>query len=100
VFYEIFVRSFYDSNGDGKGDFKGITAKLDYLDQLGVKGLWLMPINPAPSYHGYDVTDYMAVNPDFGSMADFKQLLAEAHKRGMRIILDFVVNHTSDKHPW
>ena len=100
VFYEIFVRSFYDSNGDGLGDFKGITAKLDYLKDLGVSGLWLMPIQPASSYHGYDVTDYDAVNPDYGTLADFKQLLAEAHKRGIRLIIDFVLNHTSDQHPW
>ena len=100
VFYEIFVRSFYDSNGDGIGDFKGITAKLDYLKNLGVSGLWLMPIQPSPSYHGYDVTDYYAVNPDYGTLADFKQLLTEAHQRGIRIIIDFVLNHTSDQHPW
>ncbi len=100
TFYEIFVRSFYDSNGDGIGDFNGITLKLDYLQQLGVTGLWLMPINPSPSYHGYDVTDYYAVNPDYGTMADFKNLLSEAHRRGIRIILDLVLNHTSSKHPW
>ncbi len=108
VFYEIFVRSFYDSNGDGIGDFNGITAKLDYLNDgdpntttdLGVTGLWLMPINPSPSYHGYDVTDYYAVNPQYGTMDDFKRLLAEAHKRGIRIIIDWVLNHTSSQHPW
>ena len=71
VFYEIFVRSFRDSNGDGIGDFNGITEKLDYLQTLGVKGVWLMPINPSPSYHGYDVTDYYAVNPEYGTMDDF-----------------------------
>src|SRR5574342_674378 len=108
VFYEIFVRSFYDSDGDGIGDFNGITAKLDYLNDgdpntttdLGVTGLWLMPIHPSPSYHGYDVTDYYAVNPQYGTMDDFKRLLAEAHKRGIRVIIDFVLNHTSDQHPW
>ncbi len=100
TFYEIFVRSFYDSNGDGIGDFNGITQKLDYLQGLGVTGLWLMPINPSPSYHGYDVTDYYAVNPEYGTMDDFKNLLSEAHKRGIRIILDLVLNHTSFKHPW
>ncbi len=108
VFYEIFVRSFKDSNGDGIGDFQGIIQMLDYLndgdpattEDLGVTGLWLMPINPSPSYHGYDVTNYMAVNPDYGTLSDFKQLLDEAHKRGIHIIMDFVVNHTSDKHPW
>ena len=100
VFYEIFVRSFYDSNGDGVGDLKGITAKLDYLTELGIKGIWLMPIHPSPSYHGYDVTDYRAVNPDYGTLDDFKQLLNEAHKRGIRVIIDFVLNHTSSEHPW
>ncbi|HEY3341814.1 MAG TPA: alpha-amylase family glycosyl hydrolase, partial [Anaerolineae bacterium] len=100
VFYEIFVRSFYDSNGDGKGDFQGIIAKLDYLSGLGIKGIWLMPIHPSPSYHGYDVTDYRAVNPDYGTLDDFKQLLSEAHKRGIKVIMDFVLNHTSIQHPW
>ena len=100
VFYEIFVRSFRDSDGDGIGDFNGVTEKLDYLQELGVKGLWLMPIHPTPSYHGYHVTDYYAVNPDYGTMEDFKRLLEEAHKRNIRIILDFVLNHTSEQHPW
>ncbi|MEN9562984.1 MAG: hypothetical protein RIR73_1228, partial [Chloroflexota bacterium] len=100
VFYEIFVRSFNDSDGDGIGDFNGITAKLDYLQDLGVRGIWLMPIHPSPSYHGYDVTDYYAVNPQYGSMDDFKNLLAEAHKRDIKIIIDLVLNHTSNKHPW
>ena len=100
VFYEIFVRSFRDSDGDGIGDFNGITEKLDYLQSLGIKGIWLMPINPSPSYHGYDVTDYYAVNPDYGTMDDFKRLLEEAHKRDIKIIIDFVMNHTSSKHPW
>lgn len=108
IFYEIFVRSFYDSNGDGIGDLNGITEKLDYLNDgdpatttdLGVTALWLMPIHPSPSYHGYDVTDYYAVNPDYGTAADFQRLLAEAHQRGIRVIIDFVMNHTSIEHPW
>ncbi len=108
VFYEIFVRSFHDSNGDGIGDFNGITEKLDYLNDgnpntdtdLGVGGIWLMPIFPSPSYHGYDVTDFYDVNPQYGTMDDFKTLLAEAHKRGIRVIIDMVLNHTSDQHPW
>jgi alpha-amylase len=100
VFYEIFVRSFRDSNGDGIGDFNGITEKLDYLQELGIRGIWLMPIFPSPSYHGYDVTDYYAVNEDYGTMDDFKRLLDEAHKRGIRIIIDLVLNHTSAEHPW
>lgn len=100
VFYEIFVRSFYDTNGDGIGDLNGVTAKLDYLQSLGVGGLWLMPIHPSPSYHGYDVTDYYGINPDYGTMDDFRRLVVEAHKRGIRVTIDFVINHTSSKHPW
>ena len=108
VFYEIFVRSFYDSDGDGIGDFNGITSKLDYLNDgdpntntdLGVTALWLMPINPSPSYHGYDVTDYYAVNPEYGTIDDFKRLLEEAHTRGIRVTIDWVLNHTSSQHPW
>jgi glycosidase len=100
VFYEIFVRSFADSNGDGIGDLNGVTAKLDYIRSLGADGIWLMPIQPSPSYHGYDVTDYYGINPDYGTMDDLKRLLAEAHKRRIRVILDLVVNHTSKEHPW
>ncbi|MBI3738724.1 MAG: DUF3459 domain-containing protein [Chloroflexi bacterium] len=100
VFYEIFVRSFYDTNGDGIGDFNGVTAKLDYLQDLGITGIWLMPINPSPSYHGYDVTNYYNVNPEYGTMDDFKHLLNEAHKRGIRVIIDLVLNHTSSQHPF
>ncbi|MBW5447762.1 alpha-amylase [Cohnella sp. CFH 77786] len=100
VWYEIFVRSFSDSNGDGIGDLQGAAGKLDYLQDLGIKGIWLMPINPSPSYHGYDVTDYYAVNPDYGTLDDLKHLLEEAHKRGIKVIMDLVVNHTSSKHPW
>jgi alpha-amylase len=100
VFYEIFVRSFRDSDGNGIGDFNGVTEKLDYLQSLGVKGIWLMPIQPSPTYHGYDVTDYYAVNPDYGTMEDFKSLLDEAHKRDIKVIIDLVLNHTSSQHPW
>lgn len=108
VFYEIFVRSFYDSNGDGIGDLQGITEKLDYLndgdpqthDDLGVGGIWLMPFNPSPSYHGYDVTDYRSINPDYGTLEDMQTLIREAHKRGIKVIMDLVVNHTSKAHPW
>jgi glycosidase len=100
VFYEIFVRSFADGNGDGIGDFKGITDKLDYLSSLGVSGIWLTPMNPSPSYHGYDVTDYKGTNPQFGTMADFEALLAKAHSLKIRVVIDFVINHTSSQHPW
>lgn len=108
IFYEIFVRSFFDSNGDGIGDLNGITAKLDYLNDgdpattadLGIDALWLMPIHPAASYHGYDVLDYYAVNPEYGTLEDFRQLLAEAHRRGIRVIIDLVLNHTSREHEW
>ncbi|WP_017731722.1 alpha-amylase family glycosyl hydrolase [Nafulsella turpanensis] len=100
VTYEIFVQSFADSNNDGIGDIKGMTGKLDYLEDLGVKAIWLMPINPSPSYHKYDVTDYYGIHPDYGSMEDFKEFVDEAHSRGLKVIMDLVVNHTGRDHPW
>lgn len=108
VFYEIFVRSFYDSDGDGIGDFQGIIQKLDYLNDgdpetdtdLGITGIWLMPMMESPSYHGYDITNYYATEPDYGTLADFEELLDEAHARGIKVIIDFVMNHTSTQHPW
>ncbi|MFD2787833.1 alpha-amylase family glycosyl hydrolase [Hymenobacter rubripertinctus] len=108
VFYEVFVRSFYDSNGDGKGDFKGLMQKLDYLNDgdpatttdLGVTALWLMPMMESPSYHGYDVTNYQATEPDYGTMAEFEAFMAAAHARGIKVIIDLVLNHSSDQHPW
>ena len=108
VFYEIFVRSFKDSDGDGIGDFNGITEMLDYLNDgdpntttdLGVTGIWLMPITDSNSYHGYDVIDYYKVNPDYGTKEDFLRLVNEAHKRGIRVIMDLVINHTGIDHPW
>jgi alpha-amylase len=108
IFYEIFVRSFYDSDGDGIGDFKGLTSRLDYLNDgdpntdtdLGISAIWLMPIHPSPSYHGYDVTDYLAIHSDYGTMDDFQEFLTEAHRRGIRVIIDLVINHTSIDHPW
>jgi alpha-amylase len=100
VYYEIFVRSFADSNGDGIGDLNGVTSKLDYLKDLGVGGIWLMPITASPSYHGYDTTDYYNVNSQYGTMDDLRKLLDEAHRRNIKIIMDLVVNHSSSKHPW
>jgi len=100
VYYEIFVRSFADSDGDGVGDFNGITAKMGYLQSLGIKGIWLMPIHPSGSYHGYDVMDYYDVNPDYGTMEDFENMVAVADAAGIRIMLDMVFNHTSNQHPW
>lgn len=95
--YEIFVRSFYDSDGDGIGDFNGIASKLDYLEDLGIKNLWLMPINPSHSYHGYDISDYYDVNHDYGTLEDFKNLVKKAKEHNIGIIIDFVINHCSDE---
>jgi len=101
VFYEIYPRSFKDSNGDGIGDINGITSKLDYLKDLGIDAIWITPCFPSPQVDfGYDISDYCAIAPEYGTMADFDNLLAEAKKRNIRILMDFVVNHTSDKHPW
>ncbi|HEV7350616.1 alpha-amylase family glycosyl hydrolase [Telluribacter sp.] len=100
VCYEIFVRSFCDSNGDGIGDLNGITSKLDYLQDLGIEAIWLTPIHPSPSYHKYDITDYYAVEPEYGTLEDFRRLLSEAHRRNIHLYLDLVVNHTSTRHPW
>lgn len=100
VHYEIFVRSFADSNGDGIGDLNGVTNNLDYLKELGVSAIWLMPINPSPTYHKYDVTDYYGIDPEYGTMDDFRRLISEAHQRGIAIIIDLVIHHTSIQHPW
>lgn len=100
VFYEIFVRAFNDTNGDGIGDINGVTEKLDYLQELGIGGIWLMPINPSPSYHGYDVTDYKDINKDYGTIEDFKNLVEEAHKRDIKVFIDMVINHSSSEHEW
>ncbi len=113
VFYEIFVRSFADSTSgplanDGIGDFQGLIERLDYLNDgdpatltdLGITGIWLMPINPSPSYHGYDVTDYYGVNPQFGTREDFRRFMDECHRRGIRVIVDLVLNHSSAQHPY
>jgi alpha-amylase len=100
TFYEVFVRSFADSNGDGIGDLDGLTAHLDYLHDLGVGALWLMPVAASPSYHGYDVTSYTKVEPDYGTAAAFRRLVSAAHDRGIKVVVDFEANHTSDQHPW
>lgn len=100
VFYEIFVRSFADSNGDGIGDLPGITHKLDYLKDLGIEGIWLTPIFSSPSYHKYDCVNYYEIDPVYGTLADFEHLIKEAHRRGIQVILDLVLNHTSSSHPW
>jgi len=101
IFYEVYVRSFQDSNGDGIGDFKGLTSRLDYLKDLGVDAIWLMPMYPTPfKDSGYDISDYEAINPDYGTMADFDEFLKQAHQRGIRVLADLVLNHTSDQHPW
>src|SRR6266498_4722801 len=101
VFYQIYPRSFADGNGDGIGDFKGITEKLDYLSNLGVDAIWLSPHFPSPNWDcGYDISDYTDVAPEYGTLEDFKRFLQGAHGRGMRVILDLVLNHTSDEHPW
>lgn len=98
--YSVFVRSFADSNGDGIGDLQGLIRKLDYLVDLGIEGIWLLPIHPAPSYHKYDVMDYYGIDPEYGTLNDFKKLVIEVHKRGLLLIIDLVVNHTSELHPW
>lgn len=100
VFYQLFVRSFYDSDNDGIGDFNGVAKKVDYLKELGVDAVWLMPIMKAESYHGYDVTDYREVEPDYGTIEDFQNMLNVLHENGIRVILDLVVNHTSDECEW
>ena len=108
IFYELFVRSFYDSDEDGIGDLQGLIEKLDYLNDgdptttsdLGITGIWLMPIMESPSYHGYNATDYYTIEPDYGNMQDFEEFLQEAHSRGIKVIIDLVLNHTSSQHPW
>src|ERR1700757_3278185 len=101
VIYEIYPRSFQDTNGDGIGDLNGILKRIDYLVLLGVDAIWISPIYPSPmADFGYDVADYCGIDPIFGTMQDFDRLLAELHRRGLKMILDFVPNHTSDQHPW
>ncbi|MCW2544047.1 MAG: trehalose synthase, partial [Frankiales bacterium] len=101
VFYEVLIRGFSDSNGDGTGDIRGLIGKLDYLQWLGIDCIWLLPIYQSPLRDGgYDISDFEQVLPEFGDLGDFVQLVDEAHNRGMRIIADLVMNHTSDQHPW
>lgn len=99
-YYEIFVYSFYDSDGDGIGDLNGVTQKLDYIQDMGFNGIWLMPVFQSTTYHKYDTVDYMQIDPKYGSTEDMQNLIEECHKRGIRIILDFVMNHTSSQHLW
>ncbi|MHB8618223.1 MAG: maltose alpha-D-glucosyltransferase [Chloroflexota bacterium] len=101
IIYELHVRAFYDSDADGLGDFRGLAEKLDYLQDLGVNVLWILPTYPSPGKDdGYDIADYFSVNPDYGTMEDFEFFLDEAHRRGLRVITELVLNHTSDQHPW
>lgn len=100
TWYEIFVYSFCDSDGDQIGDLQGVISKLDYIADMGFNGIWLMPIMPSPSYHKYDVKDYQEIEPEYGSMADFEELVAECDKRGIKLIIDLVLNHTSSEHLW
>ena len=101
VVYQIYPRSFYDSNGDGIGDLRGILQKLDYLKELGIDVVWLCPVYKSPNDdNGYDVSDYQDIMDEFGTLGDWDELLAEMHKRGIRLVMDLVVNHTSDEHAW
>src|SRR5271166_4853811 len=101
VIYEVHVRAFYDTDGDGTGDFRGLTEKLDYIKELGVTAIWLLPFYPSPlKDDGYDIADYCGVHPMYGTLADFKTFLREAHRRGLRVITELVLNHTSVQHPW
>src|SRR4026209_1042009 len=101
VIYQVHVRSFCDGNGDGVGDFQGLAQKLDYIQDLGVTAIWLLPFYPSPlKDDGYDIADYRGVHPSYGSLPELRAVLREAHSRGIRVITELVVNHTSDQHPW
>ena len=101
VFYEVYPRAFFDGNADGHGDLVGLIEKLDYFSNLGVDCIWLLPIYPSPLRDdGYDIADYCGVQPEFGDIDDFRLFVKTAHQRGIRVIVDLVLNHTSDQHPW
>src|SRR5436309_12100637 len=101
IIYEVHVRAFADSNADGIGDFRGLTQKLDYLQDLGITAIWILPFYPSPlKDDGYDIADYGEVHPDYGRLEDFQEFLNAAHDRGLRVITELVINHTSDQHPW
>jgi maltose alpha-D-glucosyltransferase/alpha-amylase len=101
IIYSLDLDSFMDANGDGIGDFEGLTRQLDYLHSLGITVIWLAPFQPSPKRdNGYDVSDYYGVDPDYGSSGEFVEFMHEAHKRGIRVVIDLVVNHTSDQHRW
>ena len=99
-YYEVFVYSFADSNGDGIGDLQGLISKLDYISEMGFNGIWLMPVMPSTTYHKYDVIDYYDIDPEYGTMEDFNKLVKECHDRNINLIIDLVFNHTSTKHEW
>ena len=101
VFYEIHIRGFFDGNDDGSGDFRGLIEKLDYLQWLGVDCIWLLPMYQSPLRDGgYDIADFFTIHPDYGTVEDFREFVEQAHQRGMRVIADLVMNHTSADHPW
>ena len=101
VFYQIYPRSFKDSNGDGIGDIQGIISKIDYISSLGIDAIWFSPLYASPNAdYGYDISDYTAINPEYGTMEDFEQMVSLLHERGIKVIMDLVINHTSDKHKW
>src|SRR5579864_2684171 len=101
IIYQVHIKSFFDANNDGVGDFPGLIAKLDYIAELGVNVIWLLPFYPSPRRDdGYDIADYTSVHPEYGKLSDVKKLIAAAHKRGIRVITELVINHTSDQHPW
>ena len=101
VIYELHVKTFCDSDGDGMGDFRGLNDKLDFLQELGITAVWLLPFYPSPMRDdGYDIADYFDVNPNYGTLQDFQAFLAAAHERGLRVITELVINHTSDQNPW